>query len=62
MEVARHVQSTLNKKLVKFLQYIEKKVLQLLLCFIVMQNIQILYRVPVMFIVHAFRWLWSKMV
>ena len=40
MEVARHVQSTQNKRLVIFLQYITKKVSQLLLCSIVMQNIQ----------------------
>ena len=32
MEVARHIQSTQNRKLVIFLQYIKKKVLQLLLC------------------------------
>ena len=54
MEVARHVQSTQNRKLVKFLQYIKKNVLQLLLCSIVMQNIQILYGVPVMFVVTCF--------
>ena len=54
MEVARHVQNTQNKKLVKFLQYIKKKVLQLLFCSIVMQKIQILYRVPVMFVVTCF--------
>ena len=41
MEVARYVQSTQNRKLVIFLQ----RVLQLLLCSIVMQNIQIFYRV-----------------
>ena len=51
MEVARHVQSTYNRKLVMFLQYIKKKVLQLLLCSIVMQNIQIFYGGPVMFVV-----------
>ena len=39
MEVARHVQSTQNKKFVTFLQYIKKKVLQLLLSSIVMLNI-----------------------
>ena len=39
MEVARHVQSTQNKKLITFLQYIKKKVLQLLLPSIVMLNI-----------------------
>ena len=33
MEVARHVESTENRKLVKFLQYIKKKVMQLLLWF-----------------------------
>ena len=36
-----------------FLKYI-KKLLQLLLCSIVMQNIQIFYRVPVMFTVTCF--------
>ena len=54
MEVARHVQSTQNRKLVKFLQYIKKNVLQLLLCSIVMQNIQILYGVSVMFVATCF--------
>ena len=43
MEVARHVQSTQNRKLVIFLQYIKNKIWQLLLCSIVMQNIQIFY-------------------
>ena len=47
MEVARYVQSTQNRKLVIFLQ----RVLQLLLCSIVMQNIQIFYGGPAMFIV-----------
>ena len=62
MEVARNVQSTENMKLLRFLQYVKKKVLQLLLCFVVMQNIRILYGVPVMFIVMflVFGWLWSK--
>ena len=55
MEVARHVQSTQNRKLLIFLQYIKKKVLQLLLCSIVMQNIQIFYRGPVMFVVTCYR-------
>ena len=50
MEVVRHVQNTQNKKLV-ILQYIKKKLLQLLLCFIVMQNIQIFYGGPIMFFV-----------
>ena len=54
MEVARHVQSTQKRKLVKFLQYIKKKVLQLLLCSIVMQKIQIFYGDPVMFVVVCF--------
>ena len=38
MEVARQVQSAQNKKLIIFLQYIKRKVLQLLLCSILMQN------------------------
>ena len=41
VEVARHIQSTENRKLIMFLQYLKKNVLQLLLCSIVMQNIQI---------------------
>ena len=40
-EVARHNQSTQNRKFVMFLQNLKKIVLQLLLCSIVMQNIQI---------------------
>ena len=55
MKVARYFQSTQNSKLVIFLQYINKKVLQLILCSIVMQNIQIFYGGPVMFIVFSFR-------
>ena len=43
MEVARHAQSTQNRKLITFLQHSKKKVSTLLLCFIVMQNIQIFY-------------------
>ena len=43
MKVAKHVQSTQNRKLVLFWQYIKKKVGQLLLCSIVMQDIQIFY-------------------
>ena len=50
MEVARHIRSTQNSKLVKCLQYIKKIMLELLLCSIVMQNIQIFYGVPVMFV------------
>ena len=45
-----HLQSTQNSKLVIFLQ----RVLQLLLCSIVMQNIQIFYGGPAMFIVTCF--------
>ena len=54
MEVARHVQRTKNTKLVIFLQYFKKKVLQLLLCSIVMKNIQIFYGGPVIFVVTCF--------
>ena len=36
MEVARDVQSTQNRKPVRFLQYIKQKVMQLLLCSVVM--------------------------
>ena len=36
MEVARDVQSTQNRKLVRFLQYIKQKVMELLLCSVVM--------------------------
>ena len=39
MEVARHAQSTQNRNLVIFLQYLKKKVLWLLLSSVVMQNI-----------------------
>ena len=51
MEVATHGQSTENEKLVAFLQYIKKKLSQLLLCSIVMQNIQIFSGGPVIFVV-----------
>ena len=61
MKVARNVQSTQNRKLVNVLQYVKKKVLQMLLCSIVMQNIQILYEVPAIFVVICFGRLWSKM-
>ena len=53
-EVARHIQSIQNRKLVMFLQYREKKVPQLLLCSIMMQNIQIFYGGPVMFSVTSY--------
>ena len=52
--MARHVQSTQNKKLVIFLQYIKKKVPQLLFCSIVMQNIQIFGGGALMFDVTCF--------
>ena len=51
MEVTRYVQSTQNSKAVTFLQYLKKKVLQLLLFSSVMQNIQIFYGGPVMLVV-----------
>ena len=54
MEVARHVESTQNRKLVIFLQSIKKKVLQLLWYYIAMQNIQICYGSPALFIVTCF--------
>ena len=47
MEVARYLQRAENRKLVTFLQ----RVFHLLLCTIVMQNIQIFYGGPAMFIV-----------
>ena len=40
MELTKYVQSTKNRKLVIFLQYIKR---QLLLCSLVMQNIHIFY-------------------
>ena len=51
MEMTKHVQSTQKGKLAIVLQFVKKKVLELLLCSIVMQNIQILYGGPVMFAV-----------
>ena len=53
-EEVKHVQSTQDRKFVMFLQYIKKKVPQLLLCSVVMQNIQIFYDGPVMFVVICF--------
>ena len=44
MEVAAHVQSAKMRKLVIFLKYLKKKYLHLLLCSIVMQNIDLFYR------------------
>ena len=51
VEGAGHVQSTQNRKFVIFLQDVKKKVLQVLLCSVVMQNIQIFYKGSFMFIV-----------
>ena len=45
MEVARHVQNTKNRKLVIFLQFVRK---------IVMQDMKIFARAPVMFVVTCF--------
>ena len=45
MEVAKLVQSTQNRNSVIFLKYTKKKKWQILLCSIVMQNIQIFYGV-----------------
>ena len=53
MKVARHVQSTKIGSLLNF-SNILRKVLQRLLCSIGMQNIQILYWIPVMFVVTYF--------
>ena len=53
MEVARHVQNTQNRKLVIFLGYIRKNIATVL-CSIVMQNIYIFYRGPVVFVVTCF--------
>ena len=46
--------STQSRKLVIFLQYVKSKLLQLLLCSIVMQSIQIVYKGRVMFVVTCF--------
>ena len=43
IEVARYVLGIKNRKLVTFLQYITKRVSQLVLCSIVMQNIHIYF-------------------
>ena len=45
MEVAKFVESTQNRNSVIFLEYAKKKEWQILLCTIVMQNIQIFYGV-----------------
>ena len=48
MELARHVLSIQNRKLVICLQYFKKKVSQLLLSYFVMHNIEIFCRDPVL--------------
>ena len=53
MEVAKHVQSTQNRKLVKFLQYIMKKVSQQL-AFYCDENHLDIFRDPVTFVVTCF--------
>ena len=55
METAWHGQSIPNRKLAIFFQDIQKKLLQLLLCFIVTPNMQIFYEGLVMFVV---AWFW----
>ena len=54
MEVSTHVQSIQNRKLVKILQYIKKKVMQLLLYSIMMQRFKYFKGVPVMCVVTCF--------
>ena len=54
MEVARHVQINQSRKSGICLQYIKKKVSQLLLCSLMMQNIQMFYGDPNMFVVACF--------
>ena len=49
--MVKPVESTQNKRLVIFSQYIKTKVSQMLFCSIVMENIQIFYGGPVMFVV-----------
>ena len=51
MEVARHIESTQNRKLVIFLQYDKKKVPQVLLYSLMMLSIQILDGGSFMFVV-----------
>ena len=53
-EVARHIQSIQIRKLVMFLQYLKKKLSQLFLFSIVIQNIQIFYGGLVMFSVTCY--------
>ena len=68
MELTRNVPSSQNRKLVICLQYLKKKVLQLLFCSILMQNVQMFWGNPIMFLfcyshfVGMNRWniLWNK--
>ena len=59
METVRHAQSTQNRKLVIFLQDIQKILLQLILCSIVTSNIQIFCGGLVMFVV---AWFWMVVI
>ena len=66
MEVTGHAQSTQSRKLVILLQYTKKKLVKLLFCSIVMQNIQVFYGVSVMSIatccyMFVVGWLQSEM-
>ena len=53
MKVARHVQSNQKMKLLNVCNILRKSI-ELLLCFIVVQNIKILYWVSVIFVVTCF--------
>ena len=55
MKIAKHVQSSQNRKLAIFVQYIKK---QVFLHSTVIQNIQILYRGPVMFVITCLSVIW----
>ena len=59
METVRHAQSIQNRKLVIFLQDIQKILLQLILCSIVTSNIQIFCGGLVMFVV---AWFWMVVI
>ena len=52
--MTRRLKSTQNRKLVIFLQYIQKMRSQLLLCSIAIQNIQIFYGGPLMIVITCF--------
>ena len=54
MEVAKFVESTQNRNSVIFLEYAKKKEWQILLCTIVMQNIQIFYGVQLCLLLLVF--------